>query len=72
MPGRRPSRLRFCSKWLGSAAWAADGICNARRSTPDVERMDVVGPAVKMELDGKDTAPAPDSVIQNHDDETWK
>ena len=65
MPGR-PSRLRFCSKWLGSAASPADGnIRNARRSTADVEMVDVVGPPVKMELDAKDTAPAPDSVIKD-------
>ena len=51
MPGRRPSRLRFCLKWLGSAASAADeDMRNARRSTSDVERVDVVGPPVKMEL----------------------
>ena len=67
MPGR-PSRLRFCSKWLGSAASPADGnIRNVRRSTADVERVDVAGPPVKMELNAMNTAPAPDGVSKNHE-----
>ena len=68
MPGRGPSRLWFCSKWVGSAASPADeNIRNVRRSTGDVERGDVVGPPVKVELDAKDTAPA-----QRHDNEMLK
>ena len=65
---RRPSRLWFCSKWVGSAASpAGENIRNVRRSTADVERGDVVGPPVKVELDAEDTAPA-----QRHDNEILK
>lgn len=65
MPGH-PSRLRVCSKWLGSAASAAGKmIRNAGRFRSDVERGDVVVSPVRMEFDAEDTAPAADSVIKD-------
>ena len=62
MCGRR-SRLRFDTKWPGSAvSFANEGMRNAERFTSDIESANRSDPAVETVLHAKGPAPALESV----------
>ncbi len=64
MSGRR-SRLRFDTKWPGSASLSAnEGMRDAERFTSDIESANRSDPAVEMMLHAKGPAPAPESVVR--------
>ena len=64
MSGRR-SRLRFDTKWPGSASSSAnDGMRNAERFTSDIESAYRSDPAVEMVLHAKGPSSALESVVR--------